>query len=156
MSHHYVNVLQQQIQVSLSDSLFSCIEILDNTEYLWILYQTCFQSARLNVQVPAITIPPFEPVTPWTFTPPPDGQVWELVVFCILYSINIIKNCLLYLSQSNQCVVSHSIGHYRSTWCTGGLVENSFNLSKGSSTILWTVVDITQTTLRLREMRKSW
>jgi hypothetical protein len=34
MSQHYANVLQQQMHVSLSDSLFSCIETLDNTEYL--------------------------------------------------------------------------------------------------------------------------
>jgi hypothetical protein len=40
-------------------------------------------------------------MTPWTFTPPLDAQVRELVVFYILYSINIIKNYLLYLCQSN-------------------------------------------------------
>jgi hypothetical protein len=34
MSQCYANVLQQQKQVSLSDSPFSCIETLDNTEYL--------------------------------------------------------------------------------------------------------------------------
>jgi hypothetical protein len=34
MSQHYANVHQQQMQVSLSDSLFSCIETLDNMEYL--------------------------------------------------------------------------------------------------------------------------
>jgi hypothetical protein len=45
--------------------------------------------------------PPFEPMAPWTFTPPPDAQVQELVIFYILYSINIIKNHLLYLGQSN-------------------------------------------------------
>jgi hypothetical protein len=34
MSQHYTNVLQQQMRVSLSDSPFSSIETLDNTEYL--------------------------------------------------------------------------------------------------------------------------
>jgi hypothetical protein len=74
-------------------------------EYLRILYhQACFQSVWLNVQVSAITIPlppPFEPMAPWTFAPPPDAQVRELVVFYILYSVNIIKIRLLYLGQSN-------------------------------------------------------
>jgi hypothetical protein len=66
------------MQVSLSDSPFSCIETFDNMDYLRILYQACFQSAELNVQVPGITIPPplpFEPMAPWTFTPPPNAQV---------------------------------------------------------------------------------
>jgi hypothetical protein len=34
MPQHYTNVLQQQMQVSLSDSPFLCIETLDNMEYL--------------------------------------------------------------------------------------------------------------------------
>jgi hypothetical protein len=104
MSQHYANVVQQQMQVSLNDYPFSCILTKDNIEYLWILYQACFQSVGLNVQVPAIPMlpaPPFEPMAPWTFTLPPDAQVWELDVFYILYSINIIKNHLLYLGQSN-------------------------------------------------------
>jgi hypothetical protein len=42
-------------------------------------------------------------MAPWTFTAPPDAQVRELVVFYILYSINIAKNRLL--GQSIQCVV---------------------------------------------------
>jgi hypothetical protein len=45
--------------------------------------------------------PPFEAMAPWTFIPPPHAQVRELVVFYILYSINIIKAHLLYLGQSN-------------------------------------------------------
>jgi hypothetical protein len=34
MSQHYANVIQQQMQVRLSDSPFSCIETKDNMEYL--------------------------------------------------------------------------------------------------------------------------
>jgi septum formation topological specificity factor MinE len=34
MSQHYANVVQQYMQVSLSDHTFSCIETKDNTEYL--------------------------------------------------------------------------------------------------------------------------
>jgi hypothetical protein len=101
------------------------IETLDNTEYLWIPYQTCFQSVGLNIQVPSITIyppPSFQPMAPWTFTSPLDNQVCELV-FYILYSINIIKNHLLYLGQSHHFVVSHSIDYCGSTWWIGGWVR---------------------------------
>jgi hypothetical protein len=63
-------------------------------EYLRIIYQACFQSTRLNIQVPAIAMPPpplFEAMAPWIFTPPPDAQVREFVIVYILDSINIIK-----------------------------------------------------------------
>jgi hypothetical protein len=40
-------------------------------------------------------------MAPWTFTLPPDAQVRELVIFYILYSINIIKKHVVYLCQIN-------------------------------------------------------
>jgi hypothetical protein len=40
-------------------------------------------------------------MAPWTFASPPDAQVQELVLFYVLYSVNIIKMRLLYLGQSN-------------------------------------------------------
>jgi hypothetical protein len=158
MSQHYANVVQQQMQVSLSDSPFSCIETLDNTEYLWILYQACFQSAGLNVHVPAITIPPlppFEPMAPWTFTPNLDAHVWELIVFYIFYSINIIKKpSLIPWSIKLMC----SIALHQPLWerLVNRRVGRGTHLSKDSSTILRAIVDITRTILCLRKMHKSW
>jgi hypothetical protein len=146
------------MQESFHDSPFSCIETLDNTEYLWILYQSCFQSAGLNVQVPTITIPPplsFEPMAPWTFSPA--SRHPGMRICCILYLIfnqYYQKLALIPWSIKSMC----SITLHRPLWehLVNGRVGRRTHLFKGSSTTLQTVVDITWTIPRLRDMRKSW
>jgi hypothetical protein len=89
------------------------------------------------------------------FTPPPDAQVWELVIFYILYSINIVKKPSLipWLIKSMCSITLHQpvwehLVNRRAGWGT--------HFSKGSSTTLRMVVDITWAIPCLHEMRKSW
>jgi hypothetical protein len=95
----------------------------------------------------------FEPMAPWSFTLPPNTQVWELVVFYILYSINIIKTVSYTLVNKIMC----SITLHRPLWehLENRRAGQGTHLSKGSSTTIRTVVDITATISHLREMHKS-
>jgi hypothetical protein len=112
---------------------------------------------RLNVQVPAIPMPPpppFEPMAPWTFTPPPNAQVRELVIF-LTYIQSILPKTVSY-TLVNQIMCSITLHQPLWEHLRNRRAGRGTHLSKGSSMTIRTIVGITPIISRLREMCKSW
>jgi hypothetical protein len=127
------------------------METYDNIEYLQILYQACFQSAGLNQCLLHLHL------SQWLLGPLPRLPTlrYENLMYFISY-IQLILWKMISYTMVNQIMCSITLHRPLWEYLVNMRAGWGTQLSKGSSMTILTVVDITPTIPRLREMRKSW